>query len=249
MSQLKRTPSGYTYTENSSKNRAGGFGQLRVENKAVPICENPSAGERCHCYLLDLYLSKIPNEAKEKDVFYVRPLAHVKNPSLPWYTSVPVGRNSLNQMVPKMCSEAQISGRKTNHSLRATGATELYNAGVPEKIIKEQTGHRSTDGLRVYERTSQNQHQAVSKILSSKQPTSYVQEMESVRANSSASPSPCTLPVPPGSNSLPQMTFNNCRVNININPVSTQTNEQIQQNYLGDLSLDDITSFINDCGN
>ena len=181
-------------------------------------------------------------------MFYVRPLARVKNPSLPWYTSVLFGRNSLNQMVPEMCSEAQISTRKTNHSLRATGATELYNAGVPEKIIKEQTGLRSTNGLRVYKRTSQNQHQAVSKLLSSKQRTSYVQEMEILRANSSAGTSLCILPVPLGSNSLPQMTFNNCKVNININPVSTQTNEQIQQNYLGDLSLDDIASFI-DCGN
>ena len=101
----------------------------------------------CHCYLLDLYSSKIQNEAKEKDVFYVQPLSNLKNPALPWYTSVPVGRNSLNQMVSNMCIEAQISSRKTNHSLRATGAMELYTAGVPEKIITERIGHRSTDGL------------------------------------------------------------------------------------------------------
>ena len=67
-----------------------------------------------------------------------------------------------------MCTEAQISGRKTNHSLRATGVMELYTAGVLEKIIKEWTGHHSTDGLWVYKRTSENQHQAVSQILSSK---------------------------------------------------------------------------------
>lgn len=144
-----------------------------------------------------------------------------------------------------MCTEAQISGRKTNHSLRATGATELYTAGVPEKIIKERTGHRSTDGLRVYERTSQNQHRAVSQILSSKQRTSYIQEIENVSSTASS----CITRTPLSSNCLPQMTFNNCSVNININPTTTQTNEQVQQNYLGDLSLDDIASFINDCEN
>ena len=67
--QLKRTTSGYTCTENSSRNRAGGFGQLNVENKFVPTFADPSAGERCHCYLLDLYSSKVSNEAKEKDAF------------------------------------------------------------------------------------------------------------------------------------------------------------------------------------
>ena len=32
---------------------------------------------------------------------------------------------------------------KTNHTLRATGATALFNAGVPEKLIRDVTGHRS----------------------------------------------------------------------------------------------------------
>ncbi len=49
-----------------------------------------------------------------------------------------------------MRSEAQIDGRKTNHSLRATGASELFQAGVPEKIIKERTGHHSLEALRTY---------------------------------------------------------------------------------------------------
>ena len=54
-------------------------------------------------------------------------------------------------MFKDMCSEAHISGHKTNHSLRATGASELFEAGVPEKIIKERTGHRSLEALRLYE--------------------------------------------------------------------------------------------------
>ena len=35
-SQLKRTSNAYIYTENGSKNRSGGLGQMRVENKVVP---------------------------------------------------------------------------------------------------------------------------------------------------------------------------------------------------------------------
>ena len=43
--------------------------------------------------------------------------------------------------------------RYTNHSLRATAMTRMYNRGVPEKLIAEKSGHRSVDALRVYEHT------------------------------------------------------------------------------------------------
>ena len=67
----------------------------------------------------------------------------------------------------KICKLGNICGLKTNHSLRATGATELYEAQVSEKIIQERTGHRSLEYLRMYECTSDKQQQAVSNILSS----------------------------------------------------------------------------------
>ena len=62
-----------------------------------------------------------------------------------------------------MCKDASIEGNKTNHSLRATGATTMFDRGVPEKIIQER---RSLEALRSYERISAQQHQEVSKLLS-----------------------------------------------------------------------------------
>ena len=83
-----------------------------------------------------------------KDVFYLRPLPKMPaKQDLPWFSSVPVGRNELNKMVQKMCADAGISGKKTNHSLRATGASQLFQANVPEKVIQERTGHRSLEAL------------------------------------------------------------------------------------------------------
>ena len=52
-----------------------------------------------------------------------------------------------------MCEDAGITERKTNHSLRATGTTALFSAVVPEKTIRNITGHRS-NALKLYERTS-----------------------------------------------------------------------------------------------
>jgi len=41
-----------------------------------------------------------------------------------------------------MRKEAGLNG-KTNHSLRATGATAMFKANVPEKMIRGVTGHQS----------------------------------------------------------------------------------------------------------
>ena len=50
-----------------------------------------------------------------------------------------------------ICARAGVEGHKTNHSLRATGTTAMYEAQVhvPEKLIQERTGHRSLKALRV----------------------------------------------------------------------------------------------------
>ena len=53
----------------------------------------------------------------------------------------------------------------TNHSLRASFASRMYDNNVPEQIIKEITGHRS-DCVRVYKRTSEHLRQAASSAVS-----------------------------------------------------------------------------------
>ena len=48
ISQVVRhdNPVHYIYTENGSKNRSGGFAQLHVQNKTVPVFPYPEAGNR-----------------------------------------------------------------------------------------------------------------------------------------------------------------------------------------------------------
>ena len=178
ISQIKRftDPDHYIYYEYCSKNRAGTFQQKHVDPKIVPIyCTcTVNSTERCHVHLLDLYLQKLPKGAIEADVFYMRPLNAVpKDTSRPWFTNCPVGRNTLAAVVKKMCKEVGIEGKKTNHSLRATGATELFQAKVPERLIQQRTGHRSVEALRVYERTTAGQHENISAILSSSSSIQY----------------------------------------------------------------------------
>ena len=109
-----------------------------------------------------------------------------------------------------MCHEAGITGRKTNHGLRATGASELFAAGVPEKIIKERTGHRFLDALHVYEHSTSTQHQAVSTILGSRNKITFQEAMF-------APSTPCSSNSTPANN-----IFNNCSVQV------IQTTQPIQ---------------------
>ena len=118
-------------------------------------------------------------------------------------------------MLKDMCHDAAIGGRKTNHSLRATGASELFAAGVPEKIIKERTGHRSLEALHVYEHTTSLQHQAVSTILSSSNKTTFQDAMLT----------PSTTAYSAGSSSTPYAPnniFQNCSVQV-IHPDDSTT--------------------------
>ena len=158
-------------------------------------------------------------DAKLKDLFYLCPLEKVKNEDACWYYSAPVGRNRLSKMVPEMCQLAGIQGRHTNHSLRATGATALHTAGVPEKIIQERTGHRSVECLRMYEHTSDKQQHAVSNILSSSTELNYQSEMRKLEMCETHATSHSFT-------AIPNMTFNNCQVSIRdlqLQPTSTQS--------------------------
>ena len=221
ISQIKwlQDPDRYIYTENVSKTNSGTFKKLHVSTKVVPVFACPDAGERCAVYLLDLYLSKLPNEAFEQDVFYLRPLENIpSDPAKPWYSSVPVGKNTLERKLAVICDRAGIQGTITNHSLRATSATHMYRSGVPEKVIQERTGHRS---LEAYERSDSQQHQAVSNILSSGS-DNYTDQRHSVACHHSTTTS-MSFPMPRSTNYFDSMqstpiSFGNlygCTINFN----------------------------------
>ncbi len=82
-----------------------------------------------------------------------------------WYGDCPVGLNTICETVKKLVGSVGITdGKFTNHSLRAMAATRMFNAGIPEKVVKEITGHCS-DAVREYECTNLSmKHKAVATI-------------------------------------------------------------------------------------
>ena len=98
--------------------------------------------------------------------FYLRPKAkYSEEAGATWYLNVPVGHNTLGNTVKRLCRDADITGNKTNHSLRATTATRGLDMGIPEKMLMERTGHRSVDSLLRYQRPSEEQKAMVSHAL------------------------------------------------------------------------------------
>ena len=156
------------YTEHGSKNRPGGCHQLNLENKVVIQYARPELGVRCHVYLLQLYLSKLPQSAFEQDIFYMKAKKTIPD-SLgePWYAETPVGHNMLDKFLKTMLIDANVNAEKrSNHNLRATAISRMYEKNVPEKLIMERSGHLSREGVNSYEHTTSAQQKAVCSTLS-----------------------------------------------------------------------------------
>lgn len=151
--------------------------------------DNPS---RCFVRIFKRYNNLCPPD-RPHNAFYLSPLKQPTHDR--WFSCVPVGRNKLASVVSTMCKLAGIGGYKTNHSLRATAATWLYSSGVDEQLVMERTGHRSTEGVRSYKRTSSEQQEAVSDILSlRKRPCTELQPLPPLLPHSA----PSAAPVIPG---------------------------------------------------
>ena len=89
----------------------------------------------------------------------------------------------------RLCKSAGIEGYKTNHSLRATVTSRLYQAGVDEQLVMERTGHRSVEGVRSSKRTSDDQRMALSDILNKRPRSNVTMDLEVV-----AQSAPATVP-------------------------------------------------------
>ena len=63
-----------------------------------------------------------------------------------------------------MMTDAGFQGYYTNHSVRATTATCLFQEKVPEQLIMEQTGHRSS-AINSYKKASDEQKRHVSDVI------------------------------------------------------------------------------------
>ena len=82
-----------------------------------------------------------------------------------WYVKQPLGKNTLSNFVKNMCDEANIQGRKTNHSARKTCVTALVHENIPETRIMQLSGHKNVQSINSYSSASLEQQQQMSNVL------------------------------------------------------------------------------------
>ena len=66
-------------------------------------------------HILDIYISHMPEKAKQNDWFYLRPMPG-KASSGVWYCASPIAEHTLRGMVKEIFKEIGVHD-KTNHSL------------------------------------------------------------------------------------------------------------------------------------
>ena len=115
-------------------------------------------------------------------------------------------------MISRMMSSAKIPGNYSNHSLRSTATTRLFNAHIDEQLIMARTGHSSTTGVRSYKRVSEQLIEETSDVLNGKK-RKIDNELVLVDGTTSStvdgtSPQQASMP-PSGHVSMPQLGFFN----------------------------------------
>ena len=142
------------------KTNKGGLKHRKVSPKVVSVY--PIANrERCPVRILYKYFCKLPVN-RTCSALYLRP--YTKFSADKWFMNQAVGVNKLQSVVKQVCSDAGLNGYYTNHSLRSTAATRMYQSNTPEQVIQEITGHRSL-AVRSYKRTSNYQRKVASNSI------------------------------------------------------------------------------------
>ncbi len=134
------------------KTHQGGLSsKIKPRTLKVYGSSNPS---RNVVNLFAQYTRLLPTESKNPSL-YKYSLPTSKQTACQWYSDRPIGVNQLKKVVKNLMTKAGLAGKYTNHSLRATCATHMFEAGVDEQLIKTFTGHKS-DAVCDYKRVSDN---------------------------------------------------------------------------------------------
>ena len=153
-----------TFKENPMKTRQGG---LNTKHRSVLPKMFATGDLRCPVQLLKQYLSKRPQELREKGPFY---LAIIENPKTNvWYKKQRLGVNSIDNMMKSVVKDTPLEKSKkklTNHTARKTVVKKLRAASVERQSIIQVTGHASEKSLNDYDEDSEEEQQHLSNIIS-----------------------------------------------------------------------------------
>jgi hypothetical protein len=149
------------YREHVSKCNAGGIKGRKMKGKVVEIHENMNS-LRCPIRIFKKYASLCPKDLDPASPFYLTPLKNYSGSM--WYGIVPVGVNFIAKATKLMMQRTNIEGYFTNHSLRRTAITRMFNGGIEESRICQVSGHRSS-AVRDYQVPGERMKKEISAVI------------------------------------------------------------------------------------
>ena len=96
---------------------------------------------------LQFYFSKLHLDC---DRLFQTPLKNFTKNKEVWFSREPLGHNTISKMMKRMGKKAGLDGPYTNHCVRATTATNLFQAGVSADKIRQITLHKNDSSLKHY---------------------------------------------------------------------------------------------------
>ena len=157
------------WVEGITKTRQGG---LVKKERRTPPQAYATGGVKCPVHLLQTALDHRPASCKTSGPLYLTPIRTFSHKEDVWYTTMPVGINTINtymQAIAKAGGLEQRGKRLTNHSVRKTTIRKLKRHGVTNTNIVAITGHRNEQSLQEYAEMENTEHFQISKILSGEQ--------------------------------------------------------------------------------
>ncbi|XP_069136762.1 uncharacterized protein [Argopecten irradians] len=165
---------------------------------------NPENKSRCPIEAYKLYAKHRPQAMNTPESpFYVA--VNQNNSGQKWFKNQPVGRNKLGVMMKAMASNAGLTGKKTNQSLRKTLCTKLLHSGVAPTTIMQLSGHKNVNSVNNYAVASFNQQREMCEILQNVKKSAASSSVAS-SVTSTVSHRPMTMTETPHRKSLPDVT-------------------------------------------
>jgi len=143
--------------ERATKTHPGGLLDNEDKSQAI-MCEWPDDPERCPARCIKKYLQKrnpncpvLTGKFSESDAV--------------WYCNVPLGKNTLDNLLGRMSNKAGLSHHFSSHCIRATSVTILKAAGLENSRVRSVTGHKSDASIESYHERPTVQRQVQSSAI------------------------------------------------------------------------------------
>ena len=165
----KFTSDGVAYLEWNERLTKTRVGDPKDIRKFAPkMFTNLENSDRCPVQIFDFYSTKRPLSAKHDALFLG--VNHSKNrrPDTPWFMDYPMGINRLGEIMGRLAKRAGLdkTGKHfTNHSVRRSMCTQLFQMGVPPLMIAQLSGHKNVSSLTHYTEMSEEQQCQISQML------------------------------------------------------------------------------------